>query len=161
MKAIYVVLISVAATCAAWILLIFIGYLYFFSSPRPFQVKVDAPSTVSLDDVFDISVEATNRSSKQTVLGSIDIYSSLLDGFELISIIPNPSSDSRMFGFRTLTFSQSIEPNDKHTIVFTLKAFKEGYFAGDIDVCTPTQKFSTVNTGIKVNTAEQGAAANP
>lgn len=155
MRTAAVALISAAVTSLIWAAGIAIAYFYFFGAPPPFQVKVDAPPSASVDDSFEIAIHATNPSADEMVLDSIDIYSSLLEGFDLISVTPTPSSQKKIINFQSFSFSQSVASNDTLTVIVSLKAKKEGYFAGDIDVCTPAQKFTTVSTGISVTKPKQ------
>ena len=124
-------------------------YFYFTGSP-PFQVTIDAPSKVAVNDTFDVVINVTNPSDKKMILDSIDIYSSLLDGFDIVSVSPDPGSQMKILNFQSLSFSHSVRPNETVKVVVSLNAKEEGYFAGDIDVCTPAQNFTTVSTGIVV-----------
>jgi len=149
MKTVIIALISAAVTSIVWIAGLVLISLYFFG-PLPFQVRIDAPARVSVDDSFEIVINATNPTPKEMILDSIDIYSSLLEGFDVVSVSPPPSSESKILNFQSFSFSRSVRPNETVKVVVLLKAKKDGYFSGEIDICTPAQKFTTVSTGIVV-----------
>jgi len=150
MKTFLVALISAVVTSICWAIGLVVVYLYLYGSAPPFQVQVDAPSRVLLGEVTEVTIQVTNPTEKKMVIDSVDIYSSLLDGFEVLEINPSPASDSQIFNFRSLSFSRPVEPGETLAIVVPLKAKETGYWAGDIDVCTPAQRFTTVSAGIVV-----------
>lgn len=120
------------------------------SSPPAFQVDIEAPDEVALNEEFDLVVNVINASDSNLTLGSIDIYSSLLDGFEVISIEPFPNEISEMFGLQSSYFSHKLAGGEQITVTYSLQAKEEGLWIGDIDCCTPFENFVTVSKAIKV-----------
>lgn len=150
MKTCMTILITAILTSLCW-MAVFAGVVYFyFSSPPPFQVRVDYPNRVAMGDSFPLVVHISNPSERTETLDSIDIYDSLLSGFEIESVTPVEDSRDRILNFHSFCFSYLLDSATETEIVFTLKAQQKGYFGGDIDVCTPWQSFTTVSAGIVV-----------
>lgn len=80
----------------------------------------------------------------------IDIYDDLLDGFEIVSVNPKPRSTSKVFDILTHEFSESLTPAEVIEIEFELRAKGVGFWAGDIDACTPSQRFVSHYAEIEV-----------
>ena len=146
-------LVTFLITSALWITVF--GFLYWSvtSEPPAFQVQIESPEQVTLGEEFDLVVNVTNASESDLTLGSIDVYESLLDGFELISVSPTPSETSHFIGMHTSYFSKKLEAQESFTATYSLKAKEEGLWIGDIDFCTPWENYVTVSKAITV-TAE-------
>ena len=141
--------ITFFATCALWIAGLALLYGHFMDSPS-FAVTIDAPNEIKKNEIFTISIDVANPSEEKITLGSIDVYDSLLEGFEIIKIEPTPYEVSSQFGFQTAYFSQEIDPRDSFNATYTLKAKSAGLWIGDIDCCTPSEKFVTTSKSIVV-----------
>ena len=142
--------ITFFATSALWIAGIALLIFYFMDSPN-FSVTVESPNEVNREEIFTISIDVTNPSDETITLGSIDIYDSLLEGFEIVKIEPNPEETDTIFDFHTTYFNQSLAPRGNFRVAYTLKAKAEGLWIGDIDCCTPSEKFVTTSKAIRVN----------
>ena len=147
--------ITFVATSAIWIagiLFYIVDFTYFagFMDSASFSVEVQAPEKVKIEETFNLTVSVSNPSEETITLDSIDIYDSLLDGFEIISIEPEPDDVSRLFDFHTIFLDYELAPGENIIVTYTLKAREPGLWTGDIDCCTPNQQFVTVIKGILV-----------
>ena len=97
--------ITFFATSAFWIAGLALLYGYFMDPPS-FAVTIEAPKEIQKEEIFTVSINVANPSEEKITLGSIDVYDSLLKGFEIIKIEPNPYEVSHQFGFYTAYFSQ-------------------------------------------------------
>ena len=118
---------------------------------EPFGVELDAPVTAAVGEVFTMEVTATNPGDKTVTLGSVDIYDTFLEGFEVLRVTPTPERDDGIFDFHSYFFEgMPIEPGGSATVSFKLKAVKPGRWQGDVDCCTPMESFSTAVALIEV-----------
>ena len=142
--------ITFLTTTLFWIL-IFVGIFNWTSSgPPPFQAQLDYPETVSLNQEFEIFLHVRNPGDEPLELASVDIYHSFLKGFSVITVFPSESERMSNIDFDTFWFEKQLKPKEKTSIMFKLEAVKTGYFWGDLDICTPTEKFTTIATTIEV-----------
>ncbi|MFU8894512.1 MAG: hypothetical protein ACNA8L_12880 [Luteolibacter sp.] len=119
-----------------------------------FQVELETPMLVKVGEVFSMQVKATNTSEDLATLGSIDVYDSLLDGFEVLGVSPEPKSQSGLFGFQSYYFDGlRMKPGESTTVTFELKAAKPGMWQGDVDCCTPLENFTSEVATIMVSDA--------
>lgn len=81
-----------------------------------------------------MTVTITNPHNQSLSFDSIDIESSFFDGFQVVSVTPQPKKTSQMFGLHTWEFLDSVDANSTRTITFQLKAVKDGRFTGTLDV---------------------------
>ncbi|EIP98324.1 hypothetical protein OpiT1DRAFT_02780 [Opitutaceae bacterium TAV1] len=116
----------------------------------PFQVQVDYPARVAHGETFRLAIRTANPHTSRTTLESIDIYDSLLSGFEIVEVSPAAEAPQKTLDFHSFYFNRPLPPSDSLDVVFTLKAKRKGFHGGDIDVCTPAQDFATISTGIVV-----------
>ena len=117
------------------------------------SASISAPSMVQLDSELTLVVTATNPHQKAIVLDSIDIADSFLEGFQIVDVEPKPTSTGQIIGMRTWAFGFPVEPGASREISFKMKAVQEGHFSGDVDVCNPTQDFTTVIADVVVRPA--------
>jgi len=143
------IVVTFFTTSALWIAGLFLLYSHFIQS-ADFAVSIAAPDEVARGEVFTLSVEVSNPSDQPIVLGSIDIYDSLLDGFEILAINPQPTDTDPGFGFHTAYFSKALRPGEIFKVTYDLKGIKPGLWIGDIDSCTPQEQFVTNSTAIMV-----------
>lgn len=121
-------------------------------APEPtLTAAVDLPDEVVVGEEFELLVEATNPHDKPVVLGSIDLESSFIRGFEVVSVTPNAVEDPDYYSYQRWNFSKSIEPGGSLRVKFRLRAVRIGQFAGDIDVCNPNEDCTTQLVIIRVN----------
>jgi hypothetical protein len=116
------------------------------------ESELTAPSMVTLDEPITLVVTATNKNQEAVTLDSIDVDNAFLSGFQVLEVNPEPteSSDIPLLDQRTWAFGRSIPPGGQVAVAFKLKPVQTGHFVGDIDVCNPTQDFSTVYADIVV-----------
>ncbi len=148
-KLVIAVIATFVGTSLLWVVAFFAYGMYVFGEP-PFRLSIDHPSEVEVGEVLDIELKIINARSEPVTLGSVDIYSSLLDGFELIGTTPPYDSESSVFGFHTLWFDQRISGEEGIMIDITLRATQSGRHHGQLEVCTPWEKCTTVYLSIDV-----------
>lgn len=121
-----------------------------FSGPAPFAVSVDAPDSVTVGEEFELAVTVQNVHDTAAQLGSIDIYDSFLDGFDVVSVSPEPTEELGVLDFRSFYFEEELGVNESTVVVYTLKAAQAGLWSGDVDCCTPSENFSTATAVVRV-----------
>jgi len=146
--------VTFVLTSALWVAGIAGLYWYFVASPPSFSVQIETPSEVQLEEEFLMVVTVTNPSDEDAELGSIDIYDSLLDGFEILHVLPEPTDRADYFDFHTAYFNTRLAPGESETYSYTLRAKEEGLWVGDIDCCAPNEKFVTTSKAITVSAAQ-------
>jgi hypothetical protein len=151
--------ISVVATSALWIAGIAVTYQYFLGDPPPFAIAVEAPREATVGEIITLRAQVSNPTDEPLQLGSIDVYDSLLAGFTVIQVEPEPAERDDTFGFSTFYFSKTLAPGKALSFSFGLKATHPGVWTGDVDFCTPSEKFVTSSVTIRVK-AEPGDAAS-
>jgi len=148
-------LVTAVVTSAVWVLGIAIAYRYFISEPPPFAVQVDRPGEVKLGETVELRVKVSNPTQADLELGSIDVYDSLLEGFTLVETEPTPTEKSHVLDFSSFYFSRVISPGKTLEVIFRLKAAKAGTWTGDIDCCTPGEKFVTTSVTMLVRDGQR------
>lgn len=143
-------LVTFALTSVFWIACLIGAYMFWVNHQPDFLVTVDSPDRVFEGDVFELSATVENPTDGSLTLGSIDIYDSFIDGFEVVQVDPEPASMDPSFGFATFYFSQELPPGAIHTFVFKLRAVEAGVWTGDVDFCTPMENFVTATKTIVV-----------
>jgi len=151
--------ITIILTSMAWFAIGVVAYKAWLSEDswmgdEPFIVVLDAPATANMDEVITLKVTATNIGEDTATLGSIDVYDTFLEGFDVVRITPKPKNESGIFGFQSYYFDGFLmEPGESATVSFELKASKAGTWEGDVDCCTPLENFSTAVATITVTDA--------
>lgn len=143
-------LITFLITSALWIAVLAFLYWSVNLEPPEFQIDIESPDEVALGDEFHMVISVTNISDSDLTLSSIDVYDSLLGGFELIYIDPTPEDKWRILGMDTSFFSRRLSAQETFTATYSLKAKAVGAWVGDIDCCTPFENFVTVSKAIRV-----------
>ena len=146
-------LITAAVTSVLWIGIGILIYSYQMAEPPPFTLEVEVPEVVVLDETMQIVATVTNHSEETATLGSMDITGELMEGFQLASVSPEPSSQTAIFGIHSFYSKHKLGPSESVTFTFSLKAVETGYWAGSIDACTPMEKF--VSEWIEVEVVEE------
>ena len=92
-------------------------------APEPkLTAAINLPDEVVVGEEFELLVEITNPHDKPVVLGSVDLESSFIRGFEVVSVAPNAVEDTDYFSYQRWNFSKSIEPGGSLTVKFRLRA---------------------------------------
>ena len=132
---------------------------FFLLSEFPvLDASLSVPPEASLGATITMVVTTTNTHTKAIKLDSIDVGDTFLEGFRVLSVDPEPSDTMRVFGMRTWFFGERVEPGDSLDVRFALEAVMEGHFSGDVDVCNPTQDFTTLIADVVIR-EEEGATA--
>jgi hypothetical protein len=63
---------------------------------------------------------------------------------------PAVVGQDHLFNFESLTLSHSIKPGAALDVTIPLQATQQGFFSGDVDVCTDGFAWTTVLVGIQV-----------
>jgi len=142
--------VTFLATTFFWIALFAVAYLVFVANPPPFSVQVEAPREVAAGDEVDLLLDIGNPTDRDLRLDSIDIYDSLLDGFDVRAVEPDPVRRDHTFNFSSFYFSKDLEPGQSLRVTMQLTAKEPGIWTGDLDFCTPAQKFVTSSLTIRV-----------
>jgi hypothetical protein len=143
-------LVTALVTSLFWLAALGLAYWYFLGDKPPFIVSVDVPREVAVGDTVVLKVQVANPSDEKLELGSIDIYDTLLNGFTVAEVRPEPAEKSHTLDFSSYYFQKPLQPGKSFTVSFTLKADKAGIWTGDVDCCTPAEKFVTSSTTIRV-----------
>ncbi len=149
-KTVVTVAITFVATTILWIGVIIGLYWFYYGSEPPFRVALSHPGDVALGSEFAVAVTVENSSDEAATLGSIDIYDSLLDGFELVSSRPAFVGVDDVLNFQTLWYRAELQPNVPLAVTLTFRAMRPGRHGGQLDVCTPTEVCTTVYATIAV-----------
>ena len=149
-KTVITVVITFVATTILWIGIIIGLYWFYFGNEPPFRVALSHPSDVTLGTEFAVAVTVENSSDETATLGSIDIYDSLLDGFELVSSRPAFVGIDDVLNFQTLWYQAELQPDAPLNVTLTFRATRPGRHGGQLDVCTPTEVCTTVYATIAV-----------
>ncbi len=142
--------ISVVVTSALWIGGIAVAYRFFVGNPPPFVISIEAPGETTLGEIVTLSARVSNPTDESLQLGSIDVYDSLLDGFAVVQIEPGPEERTHTLDFSTFYFSKALGPGETLGFSLVLKAVQPGIWTGDVDFCTPSEKFVTSSVTIWV-----------
>jgi hypothetical protein len=149
-KTVVTVAITFVATTILWIGVVIGLYWFYYGSEPPFRVAISHPTDVTLGSEFAVAVTVENSSDEPATLGSIDIYDSLLDGFELVSSRPAFVGIDDVLNFQTLWYQAELQPDAPQIFTLTFRATRSGRHGGQLDVCTPTEVCTTVYATIAV-----------
>ncbi len=143
-------IVTAVLTSALWIAGLAVTSWYFNTGQPQFVVTVDAPAQVKVGDEAVLTMKARNPTDQPIELGSIDVYDSLLDGFQVLSTRPKPDDRAHHVAFETFYFRRTLGPDEEFEATVRLKAVKPGLWSGDVDFCTPEEKFVTAVATIRV-----------
>jgi hypothetical protein len=144
-------LLAGCAIVAALALLAGAAGCWYLLRERPNVVStLGVPSEVVVDQVFDMVITAENPHDVTVKLDSIDVSDSFLDGFQVVSVTPEPTGTMDLFDFRSFDFSRDVAPGESLVVTFKLRAVSEGLFRGDCDVCNPNQDCQTLMPDVVV-----------
>lgn len=120
---------------------------------------VKFPDAVTVDEEFDVVVEATNPHAKAIPLGHVDFELALMSGFRVVSVTPEAVETPNYAAYQRWSFSKLVEPGASQTVTFRLRAVRPGNFAGDIDVCNPNEDCTTKHVIVHVKNVEPAQSA--
>lgn len=136
-------IIAIVITSASW---------YFIREKPILDSTLSVPSETGLENTITLTITSTNNHSDPILLDSIDISDSLIDGFQVLSVDPQPIDTMHLplFNMRSWEFSKSVPPGESIVVNFELKSVRKGRFTGDVDVCNDNQDFQTLYADIIV-----------
>jgi hypothetical protein len=122
--------------------------------PEGIIVSIDAPTTATLGETYDITVSTLNSGEETQLLTSIDLGTAYLDYTTLNSTTPNYTEEWEMgyLGFNSYDYYAEIQPGETMDIIFNMTANTAGTASGTLDVCINTESdcvFNTVSTLIQ------------
>jgi len=129
------------------------------NDPPDFVVRLEHPEPIRVGDTFPLRIAVSNPSEVAIELGSIDVYDSLLEGFELLGTSPQPVDRMAILDFQSFGLDQRLEPGDRFEFELSLQATTVGTWTGDIDACTPEEDFVTEVAALVVLAAEAAGEA--
>lgn len=141
-----------AVCIVAGFILGFGGLVWLVREPQNVTVDIDSPVQVQLGDPVQIIVRVTNTSPTSTELSSIDIGAGYLDGFVILSSMPEYVSFDEYPGYfgeedyQSYYFYQPIASGETLTITFHGEAVAAGDFHGLFDVCVGSDISCLENT---------------
>lgn len=104
--------------------------------PPKFCVKLHYPDPVRVGDTLTLRIVARNDHLVPVVLDTIDIEHTFLDGFVVDDIVPRPSEQRTEADEMTLAFDAAVDALGAMEVRLTLRAMREGNFAGEVRVWT-------------------------
>lgn len=104
--------------------------------PPKFCVKLRYPDPVRVGEVFQMRIVARNDHLVPIVLDTIDIEHTFLDGFVLEKMEPMPSEQRAESDEVTLAYDAAVDALGAVEVTLTLRAIREGNFAGEVRVWT-------------------------
>jgi len=116
-----------------------LGYFASTGEVENIQSSVATPGQVELGETFDMVVEVTNTANEPQEFVDLDIDLTLLEGFRVVSVDPQPSGDETVLGMRTMAMNLDLPPSQPVAVTVSLEATAVGTFAGDVDVCINNQ----------------------
>lgn len=143
-------LVTMFVTSLAWVGIGAAGYWLVTREAPLFAVNVGHPDVVKVGETLTLKVTVTNDGKEDLKLAELDVYESLLDGFEVVAVKPKPRTTERIFGMVTYGFSRNLKPAESFDIELELRAKESGIWGGDIDACTPSMNLVTHYTEIEV-----------
>ncbi len=111
---------------------------YFGQDPKGVEVVVSSPLDVVEGEVFRLDVAVTNqRKGKAFDLSDIDLDEGYLEAFTVVRTVPEHTSSMHVpiDNSRSFTFDRPVAPGETAVFTFELRAEREGFFRGDVDVC--------------------------
>lgn len=112
-------------------------------------VDINTPSTATLNEPYDITINITNKDDEIQTITSIDIDTNYVEGIIFEGSTPeyNQSWDlTEEFNFYSYDYYIDIAPNDTENIVFHFLPVATGDYQGNIDVCINTEEACVFNT---------------
>jgi hypothetical protein len=128
---------------------VLIGVWLFTEKPL-LDASLSIPSEIEIDSTVAMVITVTNPHDESVVLDSIDIGNAFLEGFLVVSILPEPVDTMSIFGERSWEFGEDVAPGASLEIHFKLKAIQQGHFSGDIGTYNPNQDFQTLFADVVV-----------
>ena len=121
--------------------------------PEGVRISTTSPLDVTVGETFELVVHVSNeRTNKALTVSSIDISNQYLEGFIILSVVPEVKSSMHLSIDNSLShsFDVTIAAGATETFTFTLRAEDAGIFRGNVDVCEGARFVSTtIQTAVK------------
>jgi hypothetical protein len=132
-----VLLASFACTGACW-------YLFVRETPL-LETSLALPEHVAAGQPFDLVVHAHNPHAEPVTLDSVDVDLELLGAFQVLEVVPPPAGTLKipLLDQRSWTYGRAVPPGETWSVTFRLRPLQPGHFSGTIDVCNPSQQFTS------------------
>ena len=123
-----------------------------FTGPQ-LIIHVQMPDSVTAGEPFVIEIEASNPHSEAVELDNVDFPHGVLDDFEVVDVNPLASRESpvRWPGGQAWYFDALLQPGDRRTVEFTVRAIQVGSPVIQFDVCNAYERCTTVVREIRVS----------
>ena len=106
-----------------------------FLDPSEMLTWVELPRSVTKGDSVKLRISVENaRETGHFELASVDLDTSFLKGFEIISIAPEPIEIDDSYGTLTLDYPMSIKAGQTIDFVLELVAVETGVFIGEVSI---------------------------
>ena len=118
----------------------------------PFHLTIEYPEEVRMAEEFEVTLTVENATDQSITLSSIDIFSELREGFDIIGTDPETTvSESNLTDdFTTLWLSEEFNVDSSTIVKIYMQAKKPGRWGGRIDVCDPSENFTSVYATLTV-----------
>lgn len=116
------------------------------------EAELSAPAEVRAGDTLELVVTVSNPHAESVTLDSIDIDNPFLEGFQVVSVVPEPSGTDHIpfLDQSSWAFGSSLAPGEELTVTYRMEAIQAGHFSGNVDVCNPSQDYHSLHADILV-----------
>lgn len=116
-----------------------LGLLYYYGrEPEGLSVSYSVPSSVNLNDEFDLTLTLTNTGNEAITIDEIDLDEafgdSILDGCIVIETDPFMEKDYSIEGIKSFKLNRKLAPGETLEVTFRLQAVTPGEFGGSVGV---------------------------
>jgi hypothetical protein len=117
------------------------GVLWILREGPQLASRVEVPAQVAAGESFTLSLVVSNPHPDPVTLDSVDVDESLLAGFQVLAVEPEPThTDAIPFlEQRTWSFGRELPAAGELEVRFELRAVEAGRFSGNVEVCNPEQ----------------------
>ena len=152
-------IIAVALLCIGALVAIFgFGVLAAIFGPEPegLAVNIQLPTTVSVNQEFDLIVNLKNEGQESLKIDEIQLPKTITQAAVVGNISPSSSSQMDYGDSIGYKFGITLSPNNTQQVIFKLTAITQGDFSGDLDVVVGTKRKSS-----QVRMVVQGSQVQP
>ncbi len=113
------------------------------------SLDIDYPTTATLDEGYDITIEITNDAAEEQLITSLDIGETYLEGIIFEGSTPEYQESwdlTDFLGIFSYDYYIDLGPGETQTIIFHFTPFLTGDYQGDLDVCINTEDACLYNT---------------
>jgi len=103
--------------------------------PEEIMAWVEMPRSVLEGETVVLRITVENGYLKREYrMSTVEIYDDFLNGFKVISIVPEPRHKDDSYGTLELEYPIDLSPREDWELEITLQADKAGVWVGDVDV---------------------------